>query len=119
MQLSFPVIGQVVFSSPITQHFPTGELEVINRTISFDGKEFLIESETSFKAMHVQKWVVKEYSEMDFPVHGLSHFYVCESVDSIYTTYILIPDVNPIEYLEIIQPQQLTFDPTHVRFLVD
>lgn len=111
--------SQVSFTSPITQHFPTGELELIDRTITFDGKEFVIESKTSAGNWHVQKWIVKEYSEMEFPIHGLSHFYVCEAVGGLYTTYILIPSKDPIEYLEIVQPQQYHFEPQHLRFLVD
>lgn len=111
--------SQVTFTSPITQHFPSGELELIERIIKFDGKEFVIESKTPIDTWHVQKWIVKEYSEMDFPIHGLSHFYVCEAVGGLYTTYILIPDVDLIEYIEVIQPKQLHFEGNHYRFLVD
>ena len=112
-------LGQVTFTSPITQHFPSGELELIERTIKFDGKEFIIETQTMMNTIHTQKWIVKEYSEMEFPMHGLSHFYVCEAVGGLYTTYILIPSKDPIEYLEIVQPQQYHFEPNHLRFLVD
>lgn len=111
--------SQVTFTSPITQHFPSGELELIERKISFDGKEFVIESKTPIDTWQVQKWIVKDYSEMEFPIHGLSHFYVCEAIGGLYTTYVLIPSKDPIEYLEIVQPRQYHFEPNHYRFLVD
>lgn len=111
--------SQVTFTSPITQHFPSGELEIIERNIKFDGKEFIIETKTPVNSWHVQKWLVKEYSEMEFPIHGLSHFYVCEAVGGLFTTYILIPADDPIEYIEIVQPKQYHFEPNHYRFLID
>lgn len=111
--------SQVTFTSPITQHFPSGELEIIERILRFDGKEFVIESKTVVNTWHTQKWIVKEYFKMEFPIHGPSHLYVCDSPDGFYTTYILIPDVDPIEYIEVIQPKQLHFERNHYRSLVD
>ncbi len=111
--------SQITFTSPITRHFPSGELELINRTITFDGKEFIIKSPILVNTFHVQKWIIKEHAEIEFPMHGLAHFYVCESIDGMYTTYILIPAVDVIEYIEVLQPWQLNMEPRHHRFLVD
>lgn len=73
---SFFSWSQVTFTSPITQHFPSGELEFIERIIRFDGKEFVIESKTVVKTWHSKKWVVKEYSEMEFPIRTKSFLYL-------------------------------------------
>lgn len=65
----------------------------------------MIKSPTPVNTFHIRELVIKEHSEMEFPIHGLSHFYVCESKDGLYTTYILIPAVDVIEYIEVIQPK--------------
>jgi hypothetical protein len=77
---------QELYKSPITQHFPSGELERINRTIQFTKDTVFINSETPY-GLQIKKYVVNEYSVHTFPVNGLSEFYVCSSLDNIYTTY--------------------------------
>ena len=111
-------LSQELYKSPITQHFPSGELERINRTIQFTKDTVFINSETPY-GLQIKKYVVNEYSVHTFPVNGLSEFYVCSSLDNIYTTYFQIPISDKVEFIEVVEPSQFYRPENRYRLLID
>lgn len=110
--------SQDLYKSPITQHFPSGELERINRIIEFTKDTVFINSETPY-GIQVKKYVVNEYSVHTFPVNGLCEFYVCSSLDNIYITYFQIPKSDKVEFIEMVEPSQFYRPLNRYRLLID
>lgn len=111
-------ISQELFKSPITQHFPSGEIVRIERTILFTKDSVFIHSETPY-GLQIKKYVVNDYSVHTFPVNGLSEFFVCSSLDNIYTTYFQIPILEKVIFIEMVEPRQFYRKQGRFRFLID
>lgn len=111
-------LSQDLYKSPITQHFPSGDLERINRTIEFTKDTVFINSATPY-GFQVKKYVVNEYSVHTFPVNGLCEFYVCSSLDNIYITYFQIPISEKVKFIEMVEPMQYYRPLNRLRLLID
>lgn len=111
-------LGQVTYTSPITQHFPSTELEKINRIIKFTKDTVFINSETPY-GWQTKKYVVNQFSVHTFPVNGLCDFFVCSSLDNIYTTYFQIPLSDKVEFIEVVEPKQFYRSENRYRLLID
>lgn len=111
-------LSQVTYTSPITEHFPSTELEHINRTIQFTKDTVFIKSETPY-GFQTKKYVVNQYSVHTFPVNGLCEFYVCSSLDNIYTTYFQIPILEKVLFIEVVEPRQFYRSENRYRLLID
>lgn len=111
-------MSQEKYFSPITEHYPSTELEFIKRTIQFTKDTVFINSETPF-GLQTKKYVVNQYSVHTFPVNGLSEFYVCSSLDNIYITYFQIPIADKVEFIEVVQPNQFYRPENRYRLLID
>lgn len=111
-------LSQELYISPITQYFPSSELEVIERTIKFTEDTIFISSNTPY-GLEIKKFVVNEHTIHTFPNHGLSEFYITSSLDNIYTTYFQIPLSNKVDFIEVVQPRQFYRPLNRYRLLID
>lgn len=111
-------LSQKLYTSPITQYFPSADLEIINRTILFTKDTVFMKSETPY-GLQIKKYVVNQYSVHTFPVNGLSDFFVCSSLDNIYITYFQIPIRDKVEFIEVVEPLQFYRSENRYRLLLD
>ena len=115
--LSVNSYGQEVYTSPLTQHFPSLEIESITRVIEFTPETISISSETPRgKDVQIFKILQKEIRNID-PVGEI--VYTCSSLDGKFTTYLILPNVNATEFIDAIQPAQLSQPEKYSRFLLD
>lgn len=117
--LTQSIWSQVIFKSPITQYGNFAELETINRTITISSESITVESETPINTIKEEVFYIKEFTQHEFPQHGLSDFFVCTSKGGLITTYFLIPVKDKIEFILAIQPSQYNQDSNVYRFLVN
>jgi len=110
-------IGQV-YTSPITQHFPSFEMEKISRVINFEEETITISSKTARgEDVQVFRILQKENSNID-PI-GEATLYTCTSLDWKFTTYLILPKDNNPEFIDAIQPSQLQQKEKQYRFILE
>lgn len=111
-------LSQELYTSPITQLFPSAELEKINRTILITKDTIFIKSDTQY-GIKTKKFVINEHTLHVFPNYGLSEFYVCSSLDNIYITYFQIPKTEKVDFIEVVEPMQYNRPSNRYRLLID
>ena len=116
--LSFTGFSQT-FTSPYTQHFPSGLIEDINRTILFQDSEVHIISDTpEGKDIYVLK--IKEVSSVATGVSaGKDIIFKWVSSDGKFPPTIRIPYQEKIEIIDVIEPSLDGEGERFYRFLVD
>lgn len=109
---------QEAYTSPLTQHFPSLEIETINRVIKFEPETITISSKTPRgEDVQIFKIFKKEDSIID-PI-GATTVFTCTSLDGNFTTYIILPKDKTPEFIDAIQPPQLQQKEKHFRFMLD
>lgn len=111
------IYGQT-YTSPLTQHFPSSEIETINRVISFEPETITITSGTP-RGEDVQVFTILQKEDRIIDSIGTSTVYTCTSLDGRFTTYLILPKVETPEFIDAIQPKQLNHIEKHFRFLLD
>lgn len=110
--------GQEIFISPITQHFPSSEIETINRVITFKQETITISSETP-RGEDVQVFIILQKEDGNLDPIGETSVYTCTSLDGKFITYLILPKAEAPEFIDAIQPAQLSYIEQHYRFLLD
>ena len=109
--------GQEVYTSPLTQHFPSLEMESIIRVIEFTPETINISSQTPRgEDVQILKILQKEFRNID-PI-GETIVFTCTSLDGKFTTYFILSNVRATEFIDAIQPAQLSQPERHLRFLL-
>ncbi|SDL83718.1 hypothetical protein SAMN04488034_101798 [Salinimicrobium catena] len=118
--LVFPFISySQTYNSPYTQHFPSGIIEEINRTITIQESEVHIATETpEGKDIHTLK-IQEVTSELTEGSAGKDLIIKCVSKDGKFPTTIRIPYQNKIEIIDVIEPSPDGEGERYYRFLVD
>lgn len=107
------------FTSPYTQHFPSGMIEDINRTINFQESEVQIITETSEgKDVYVLK-IQQVTSERLKGSAGEDTIFYSVTRDGKFPTTIRIPCQDKIEIIDVIEPSPDGEGERYYRFLVD
>ena len=101
----FPLISySQTYTSPYTQHFPSGIIEDINRTITFQESEVQIITETpEGKDIYVLK-IQQFSSELLKGSAGKDIIFHCVTRDGNFPTTIRIPYQEKIEFIDVIKP---------------
>lgn len=102
-------IGQT-YTSPFTQYFPSGQVEIINRTIEIDKENFTIITDTD-TGKDIQMLIIKEVEKFS---EGI--IYKCTSLDGVVPTIATYFPNNEAPFMSIIQPKSQY---TEIRFLLD
>ena len=107
------------YTSPYTQHFPSGIIEDINRTIIFQESEVQIITKTpEGKDIYVLK-IQQVTSELLKGSAGEDTIFYCVTRDGKFPTTIRIPYQEKIEIIDVIEPSLDGEGERFYRFLVD
>lgn len=115
-----PFLGlSQTYTSPYTQHLPSGIIEDINRTITFLESEVQIITETpEGKDLYVLK-IQEVTSEILKGSAGEDIIFHCVTRDGIFPTTIRIPYQEKIEIIDVMEPSLDGEGKRYYRFLVD
>ncbi|WP_156877210.1 hypothetical protein [Salinimicrobium terrae] len=107
------------YTSPYTQHFPSGGIEGINRTIIFQESEVQIITETpEGKDIYVLN-IQQVSSELLKESAGEDTIFHCVTRDGKFPATIRIPYQEKIEIIDVIEPSLDGEGERYYRFLVD
>lgn len=107
------------YTSPYTQHFPSGIIEEINRTITFQDSEVQIITET-LEGKDIYTLVIQEVSSELIEGSGGEELILnCVTTDGKFPTTIKIPYQEKIELINGIEPSPDGEGERYFRFLVD
>ena len=112
--ISFNVIGQETYFSPMTEYLNTGEKEWINRTITIE--EDFIQIKTQIESgfdIQVLKILSKRLNQDTNPPILI---YDCTSTDGVYPTLIFIPQREIVTEIIAIQPSLVDGSDENYRF---
>ncbi|UZH56333.1 hypothetical protein JRG66_05570 [Salinimicrobium tongyeongense] len=118
--LMLPIICvSQTYTSPYTQHLPSGIIEDINRTITFSESEVQIITETpEGKDLYVLR-IQQVTSEFLKGSAGEDTIFLCVTRDGKFPTTIRIPYQEKIEIIDVIEPSLDGEGEHYYRFLVD
>jgi len=105
-----PYVWGQTYTSPFTQYFPSGKVEIIDRTIEIDKDNFTIITDTE-KGKDIQKLKIIEVEKIS---EGI--VYKCTSLDGLMPTIATYYPNNEAPYISILQPNTLN---TEIRLLLD
>jgi len=105
-----PYVWGQTYTSPFTQYFPSGKVEIIDRTIIIEKDNFTIITDTE-KGKDIQKLKIIEVDKIS---EGI--VYKCTSLDGLMPTIATYFPNNEAPYISILQPNNLN---TEIRFLLD
>lgn len=94
--------GQQVFTSPFTQHLPSGQVEEIQRTIMMNDEKIVITTITE-DGKDIQTLMVQE-QEQNFDNHGSNVVYSCTSKDGKYPTLFILYNDTDAPHITVLQP---------------
>ncbi len=107
------------YTSPYTQHFPSGVIEEITRTIIIQESDVYITTETpEGKDIYILK-IEEVTSELTEGSAGEDIIFHCATRDGKFPTTIRIPYQEKIEIIEIKEPSPDGEGERYYRFLVD
>jgi hypothetical protein len=106
------------YLSPITQYFPSNQLETIDRNIKIEATQITIVTYTS-KGEHLQIFKIMGVEKEKYRNIGMSTIYNCSSLDNRFITQFIVPKTEPVEFIDAIQPAQLGEELRHYRFHLD
>ena len=112
--MSFNILGQEIYFSPMTEYLQTGQKEIINRTISIGEGTIIIKTETdSGYDIQTLKVLEKKVKHETTPPIII---YDCTSPDGFYPTLLFVPQRKEILEILVIQPSLVTGLDEHYRF---
>lgn len=110
--------GQEIFTSPLTQYFPSGEIKEIHRKLIFTEDEITLSTSTS-EGRDFQRFLIKDIDQQEYQNFGQCSFYYCTSLDEKFKTIFIIPHTKKIEVIDIIQPKQQMSPHRHFRLHIN
>lgn len=114
----FPSFGQEIYTSPLTQHFPSAEMDTINRSILFEPETITIITETPRGEEKQEYTLVEKENKIVDPI-GSAILYTCTSGDGEITTYFIIPKMGIPEFIDVVHPAQMNKPEKLYRFVLD
>ena len=97
-------VGQEIYTSPFSEHFPSGIVETFDRKIIVNEDSFTIETVIDESATDIQLLLIKSF-ELNQTDPANYRVYHCSSQDGKFPYKVVIPK-DP-EYILIIQPSRL------------
>lgn len=98
------LVGQEIYTSPFSEHFPSGIVETFERRIIINEDNITIETAIDYSSVDVQTLLIASF-ELNKNDPENFRVYLCTSQDGKFPYKVILPK-DP-EYILIIQPSRL------------
>lgn len=98
------LVGQGIYTSPFSEHFPSGIVETLERRIIINEDNITIETTIDDSYVDIQTLLIESF-ELNKSDLGNFRVYLCTSPDGKFPYKVIIPK-DP-EYILIYQPSRL------------
>lgn len=98
------IFSQETYTSPFSEHFPSGLVETFERVIKINEEDITIETKVDSLTNDLQVLVVKSYqvNEQDLENHRV---FICSSPNGEFPSKVIIPKHR--EYILVMQPSRI------------